>query len=291
MKKVFDSKTLTLNFPDSYLKNLSHIKIGSKSNYLFMPQSVSDLLKVVRFADKNKLPVCMLGGGSNLLFGNTENVVLVSEKNLPQSLNVEHDVVSVSANFNINLLMMKLADHDLGGFEFLSGIPAHIGGLTIMNAGSYGKSFGDSVIKIEFVDKEGILRTEDDLKFSYRNSSVKGFITKVWLKATAKEKSKIHREMRDVIADRKKKQPLSYPNLGCIFKNPPNDSAGRLIDNCGLKGLRFGGAEISKKHANFIINRNDAKFEDVINLIESAKKAVWDKFKISLETEIRIIGL
>ena len=291
MKKVFDSKLLSLNFSDSYLMKYSHIKIGRQCKYLFMPQSVSDLCEIYKISTKNDLPVLPLGGGSNILFGDVGDNVVISDRMMPTKLTVDDNVVTVSANNNINTLIMKLADMNLGGIEYLSGIPAHIGGLTVMNAGAYGKSFGNSIIEVEYVDTEGNLRTEKKIRFSYRNSSINGFITKIVFRAEPKQSAVIHTEIKEYIANRKIKQPLNFPNLGCIFKNPPNESAGRLIDLCGLKGAVYGGAEISIKHANFIINRKDAKFEDVVNLIEIAKKSVLEKFDINLETEIKVIGL
>ncbi|MFO7895383.1 MAG: UDP-N-acetylmuramate dehydrogenase [Candidatus Cloacimonadales bacterium] len=258
-----------------------------------MPESVSDLAKLIFHLSEAALDFLPLGAGSNLLLGKVENCYLISDKQLPRSLQIEENEIVVSANFNINALIHALLRYDLGGLSFLSGIPAHLGGLVKMNAGAYGASIGDFVKWVKLIDKSGRSQQLDaeQICFSYRSSKLSGFIYEICLRlepvAQIAEKEKVLAR----IDQRRKSQPLNYPNLGCFFKNPPDESAGRLIDECGLKGCQIGGASVSEKHANFIINRDNATFGDTRKLMNLVKNEVYNKFKIKLEEEIEVIGI
>ncbi len=284
-------KTVNLNFSTGYLNKLSHIKIGGLTKYLFVAKNVNDVLSAYRYAYEHSKQIIPVGGGTNILFGDTGDLIILPDRYLPKKMIVKGDTVIVSANYNINALIMNLSERGLGGLEFLAGIPAHIGGLAKMNAGAFGKTVFDFIKEIKTVDIFGDLKTlkKEQINFGYRFTDIQGFIYEITLQLKRKSESEIKNRINEFINIRKSKQPLEFPNLGSIFKNPENDFAGRLIEKSGLKGKKIGGAKVSEKHANFIVNIGDAKFKDMLNLINLVKDRVKENFNINLETEIRII--
>lgn len=291
MKKKFDIEDLNSIRSVSYFKDFSHIKIGNKVKYLFIPRSVSDLVLIFDFASKNKLPLFPIGGGSNVLLGNAKNRILIIDHKLPKVFEIKSKEVVVSANFNVNSLINILKKNNLGGLEFLATIPAHIGGLLKMNAGAFSKNISEYLQWIEVFNKNGKAEIiqKDKIEFSYRKSSIKDYILKAAFKLEKKSEKEIDSQIKKIRRIREETQPINFPNLGCIFKNPKGESAGKLIDECGLKGKKIGEAELSQKHANFIINRGNASFEDVNNLIKLIQKKVYAKTGIKLELEITIL--
>ncbi|NQV19532.1 MAG: UDP-N-acetylmuramate dehydrogenase [Armatimonadetes bacterium] len=292
MNKKFDIEDLNSIRSDGYFKDFSHIKIGNKVQYLFLPRSVSDLALIFDFASKNKLPLFPIGGGSNVLLGNAKKRVLLMDYKLPKTFDVNSDEVVVSANFNLNSLINILKKNSLGGLEFLVTIPAHIGGLLKMNAGAFGKNISEYLKWIEVLNKKGEIEIipKDKIEFSYRKSSIKDYILKAAFKFERKLEEEIDSQIKKFKKIRKDSQPINFPNLGCVFKNPKGESAGKLIDECGLKGEKIGDAEISEKHANFIINKGNASFEDVTNLIKLIQRKVYAKTGIELELEITVLN-
>jgi len=292
MNKKFDIEDINSIRSDSYFKDFSHIKIGNKVKYLFLPRSVSDLILIYDFAYKNKLPVFPIGGGSNVLLRNANNLVLILGRKLPKICEINSDEVMVSANYNVNSLILKLKKTDLGGLEFLATIPAHIGGLLKMNAGAFGKNISEYLQWIEVLNKKGEIEIipKEEIEFSYRKSSIKDHILKAAFKLERKSEEEIDSQINKFRKIREETQPINFPNLGCIFKNPKEESAGKIIDECGLKGEKIGDAEISEKHANFIINSGNASFEDVDNLIKLIQKKVYTKTSIELELEITVLN-
>ena len=257
-----------------------------------MPEEVRDLQDLIYAIDKQGLHFFAIGGGSNTLLGDVKKIILISDRKLPKKLFVTGNEVIVSANYNINDLMMKLLEYNLGDLDFLAGIPAHLGGIIKMNAGAYGKSISEFVKWIAIIDPTGKRKIieNDKLGFDYRYCNIDGFIYEVCLILPSIDKNISKKKIKDNCFFRKENQPISFPNLGCFFKNPENESAGKLIDLCGLKGKRIGGAEVSKKHANFIINRDNATFADTIALMQFVQQKVEERFNIKLEKEIEVIG-
>ena len=292
MKKKFDIENLNSIRSDGYFKDFSHIKIGNKVQYLFLPRSVSELVLIFDFASKNKLQIFPIGGGSNVLLGNVKNQVLFLDRKLPKMCEINSDGVVVSANFNVNSLINILKKNSLGGLEFLATIPAHIGGLIKMNAGAFGKNISEYLNWIEVLNKKGEIEIipKDEIDFSYRKSSIKGYILKAAFRLERKSEVEIDSQINIFREIREETQPINFPNLGCIFKNPKGESAGKLIDECGLKGKKIGDAEISQKHANFIINKGNACFDDVNNLIKLIQRKVHEKIGIKLELEITVLN-
>ncbi len=270
------------------LKELSHIKVGSMADVYF-PKSYEDLKLIYeKFGDEEKFPI---GGGSNTLFKDEHNKILISDKFLPKKIKIAGNIIKVSSNYNINAFLMKMAANNLGGLEFLAGIPANIGGLTFMNAGANNKEifqFIDSVLVLENSGKQRLFR-KDELNLNYRCSNIRGFILEVNFKLDIDSKENIMKKIAMNIMKRKNSQPIKKPNLGCFFKNPSGSSAGKLIDDLGLKGLQVGDAIVSDKHANFIINNGNASFQNIIYLTELIKQKVINQFNIKLELEIKIV--
>ncbi len=290
-EKVFDNKVLTSFLSDSSLKECSNIKIGGKASYLFTPQSVSDLVLIIANTKKVGLDFLPVGGGSNILFGNVSDRVVILDRDLPEICEVNNNQVVVSSNYDINRFLSEMAQYELGGLEFLAGIPAHLGGTVNMNAGAFGKNISDYLDWIEIINPVGkneIIRKEA-LKFDYRHSSIDGFITKIGFNLEEKTSETISSDIQSILAERRKRHPYDFPSLGSTFKNPPGYFAGKLIEECCLKGSRIGDAEISEKHGNFILNKGNATFEDVMGLIELVRKEVYERKSIHLELEIKVI--
>ena len=289
---MFDSKMLTSFVIKSSLYKYSNIKIGGEATYLLAPQNVSDLSSIVKEANIQNSQILPVGGGSNILFGNVGNRVIILDTYLPEIFQISNKIVTVSSNMKISSFIDKAMQHGLGGLEFISGIPAHIGGAIHMNAGAFEKCIFDYLYWIEYIDQDGelIRINRNDLQFGYRTSSIEGFIVKAAFKMDKKSKKKIMVDKEDIISKRFERHPYDYPSLGSTFKNPEGKFAGQLIEECGLKGLQIGEAEISEKHANFIINKGNATFNNVVELIRMIQETVKEQKGIELKLEIKVIN-
>jgi len=291
-EKMFDSKMLTSFVIKSSLCKYSNMKIGGKATYLLAPHSLSDLSSIIVEANSLGLKILPVGGGSNILFGNVGNRVIILDAYLPEIFEVDNETVIASSNQKISSFIDMCVQHELGGLEFIAGIPAHIGGAIHMNAGAFGKCIFDYLLWVEYIDMHGNINKIDfkSIKFGYRTTSIDGFITKAAFNMEKKTKEQIIADKKDIISKRLERHPYDYPSLGSTFKNPAGKYAGKLIEECGLKELQQGGAEISKKHANFIINKGSATFEDVIELINIIQETVSREKGINLELEVKVIN-
>ncbi|MCF7918481.1 MAG: UDP-N-acetylmuramate dehydrogenase [Candidatus Cloacimonetes bacterium] len=274
------------------LSNWSHIKIGSDDGFVYLPVDYHQLQICLRNLPDIGLRPLPLGAGSNILFGNTSAYALISDKHLPHFWRIEHNRVVVSANYNITQLIMVLAKNNLGGLEFLAGIPAHLGGLTHMNAGAYGHSIAHFVHQVRLITLQGedITLNSEEIIFNYRYSSLEGFITEITLNLPSIPETEIRKTAKSYIMSRQAKQPLHYPNLGSVFKNPPHYFAGQLLEKAGFKGKRKGGVAFSDIHANFLVNIDHGSFQDAYELIREARAEILETFDIALETEIKVIN-
>lgn len=244
------------------LKKYTAFKIGGTARYFFKAKNRSDLLKAVKEAQKRNLRFFILGGGSNLLVADEGFNGLVIKTGKPLSLY---------------------------GLDWAAGIPGTVEGAVCGNAGAFSKSMADEVRSVEVFDvKTGKVRIlkNKDCQFGYRTSIFKKKKNLIILSVKLKTWKRNNQEAERYLEWRKKNQPLSLPSAGSVFKNPPGFSAGELIEKCGLKGKKIGGAEISKVHANFIVNSGEAAAKDVLSLIKLVKKAVKNKFNVKLEEEI-----
>ncbi|MCX5712800.1 MAG: UDP-N-acetylmuramate dehydrogenase [Candidatus Omnitrophica bacterium] len=269
------------------------LKCGGKAAFFAWAQGIDELKLLLGAAEKNKLPVRIIGAGSNILAVDKLKrslVIKLSGKDF-EKLEFIGNRVYAGAAMPVQKLILRCRSKGLGGLEFLSGIPASVGGALAMNAGAWGENTSNLVECLLVMDYNGKIRNLErkNIKFSYRNSGLKKYII-LGCSFLLKKKSpkEISRALKSNMRKRRLRQDLTNPSAGCIFKNPQNDYAGRLIESCGLKGKQIGGAQISERHANFIINKDNAKSSDILKLIKLACDEVRKEFGIKLEMEIEI---
>ncbi len=282
---------------DEPLSRHTTLRIGPRARIWAEPSDDKDLRKLLIKAKKERLRYLVLGCGSKLL---------IKKKNIPLAirLNSAHfkkcvaqgsDLIA-GAGLGVRGLVGEAYKNGLGGLEFLSGLPASVGGAVMLNAGiSWPKriEIGAFVYSLRVMDENGKLKTfnKKELEFNYRSSNLGPYIIlSARFRLFKKRKSNIKVKMQKFLEYRRQTQELGYPSAGCIFKNPDGQSAGRLIDLCGLKGRTAAGAQISRRHANFIINRGNASAEDILSLMKLAKMEVKKRFGINLEPEIQVIS-
>lgn len=274
------------------LSEFSTLGVGGPISYFVEVKSFDEMREGLLFASKKSLPFFILGKGSNCLFSDKgfTGVVLLNKIDF---CNWGESSVHVGAGYSFSLLGSQSARKGFCGLEFASGIPASVGGAIFMNAGANGTETQDLLKSVTFIDPDGRIQEYDkkELHFSYRNScfhSMPGAILSAIF--TFSEKGPHARQKQlEIIDYRKKTQPLKEKSIGCIFRNPPSQSAGALIEQCALKGLRKGGAKVSEMHANFIINSGNASAKEVTQLILEIQKTVHEKTGIVLEPEVRLI--
>jgi UDP-N-acetylmuramate dehydrogenase len=275
------------------LSRYTTFKIGGKADFLIEPFDLEDLKKILKKSKENKLKVFIMGQGSNLLVRDEgiNGVVVRLNSDYFKKIKILDDCIWASSGLNLSKILQFCIKNGLSGLEFLAGIPGTLGGALAMNAGTKEASIGERVKEVKVMDYNGNVKRLncDDIKFGYRDSSLKRFIIlEALLKLERKSKKDILNKIKHFQKYRRLTQELLYPSAGCIFKNPSGFSAGELIDACGLKGKSIGGAEVSLKHANFIINRNHASAKDVLELIDYIQDKVKKKFNIDLELEIEV---
>ncbi len=272
------------------------IKIGGPCSLMIFPKTKEEILEILEYLEKENIHSFILGGGSNLLVADEgfDGVVLTLKEFKGMEIVKEKEkevILKIKAGTLVNALISLCLKEGFSGIEFLAGIPATIGGTIKMNAGAFGNTISSFVRTIEIYknNKLFILKSEENL-WDYRVFKEEGAILEVELKLKKMKKERIKEKVKEYIQKRKKNQPFSKKTFGSVFKNPPNDYAGRLIDACGLKGYRIGDAEISEKHANFIVNLGKAKAKEVLKLIKLAQDKVFEKFNIKLEPEVKFLG-
>jgi UDP-N-acetylmuramate dehydrogenase len=257
------------------------------------PFAVAVALRTLRSAN---VPYVLLGKGTNVLV--TDAGVRGAVVSLYPGLShveVKGTRVIATAGVTLGKLCHVAADMGLSGAEFLAGIPGTVGGALNMNAGANGGCAGDLVAGITVLDAQGAVRTLvcEELEWGYRNSTVAhdGFcVLEATFSLTQSSPDKVHQRVYQALRERCRRQPLGARSAGSIFKRPPGDYAGRLLEEAGAKGLRVGGAEISRKHANFIVNTGSATAADILNLIRLAQKTVYERFGVWLELEVCVVG-
>lgn len=264
------------------------LRVGGPADILVIPKDVKALQEVLRATAGIKKYV--IGNGSNLLLPDCglRGVVIKMSGGI-NGLECNGRFVTVGAGTLLQHLIRHVAALGLSGLEFSAWVPAAIGGAIVMNMGAFGEEMGKFVEYADVLDESGMVRklSRSDLKFSYRKSGIRNCIlTSALIKLSYRQKHVIKKRIEEIISKRKELQPMSAPSAGSVFKNPKDVPAGKLIDMAGCKGLRVGGAEVSKKHANFIINLGDAKSSDVKTIIRRVKNTVKEKFKVKLELEL-----
>jgi UDP-N-acetylmuramate dehydrogenase len=283
---------------DRAMSKHTTFRIGGKADAVCLVQELGELQKLLSYINKENIPYLVVGGGSNLLVrdGGLKGVVIIMREHLAsiEQHGRKARVLVAGGGASLSQLVRHCSQKGLGGLEFLAGIPGTVGGAVIMNAGAIGKDVGSVVQSIEMLSPQGelISRDRSDLVFSYRASSIQEgtLVIRASLHCTMETPQVVSKRVAEYLARRKATQPLEYPSAGSVFKNPPGDYAGRLIEETGLKGKKIGGAMISPKHANYIVNTGGARAEDVLALMEMAKEIVRDRTGVELEPEIRVVG-
>jgi UDP-N-acetylmuramate dehydrogenase len=294
------SKLKELEFEENAsLSEYTTFKIGGKVPLIVKPNSRETLIELIQLAKKKNVPYYILGKGSNILAGKVDGLIIRLSSAFSETT-VDNNTITACSGASLSSLCKTARNNELTGLEFAYGIPGTIGGAVCMNAGAYGGEIKDVIVNCECLDLSGgqseiVTIPKPDLELSYRHSifSVSPqnrelVILSVKLSLKSGEKFKINAKMNDIKNKRRDKQPLDFPSAGSTFKRPPNDFAARLIEQCGLKGAKTGGAEVSEKHAGFVINTGNATYGDVIELTEKIKKTVLEKTGVSLEREIEL---
>lgn len=281
---------------DEMMKKHTTYKIGGACDVMLLPENEEQVVKIVKLCDENKIPLFVVGNGSNLLVkdGGIRGVVMKIASKM-SDIRVEGNHMYVQAGALLGSAVKTAYENSLSGLEFAIGIPGAVGGAVTMNAGAYGGHMQQIVKKARVCDRCGNV-TEicgDAFDFGYRQSVVRDkslIVLSCELELEHSERSQIKEKMDLLSAKRRSMQPLSLPSCGSVFKRPEGHYIGKLIEDAGLKGTTVGGAQVSTLHANFIVNVDNAKAKDVLDLIEVVKAKVLETFDIPIETEVIVIG-
>lgn len=274
------------------LSEVSTFGIGGPAKFFAVAKTAEEMQELLQYAHQELLPFHIVGKGSNSLFDDRGFDGLVIQNQIDFIEDCGEGVFSVGGGANFSLLGVKTARTGWSGLEFASGIPASVGGAIFMNAGANGTETAEALVSVDFVDEKGVLNTflKSELSFSYRSSSFHQMLGAiVGAKFQLKKASDARTKQLDIIRYRQQTQPYGEKSAGCVFRNPPEGSAGRMIEGCALKGLHVGGAVVSEKHANFIINRKEAKAKEVLELIEKVRERVKEETGVKLESEVRYV--
>lgn len=282
--------------PDEPLKRHTTFRIGGPADFLVEVADRHELSEVLALADREQLPVNILGRGSNLLVSDdgVRGFVLVLGGEFDR-YEVDGTRVSAGGGYDLPKLANRIAKLGLGGLEFACAIPGTVGAGLVINAGAHGGDMSQVVTAATVVWPDGRVETlrPEDIGFGYRTSKLQktfAIVVEVVMELHPAVQEELQAHMQHHLERRKATQPLQLPNAGSIFKNPPGEFAGRLIEQAGLKGLTEGAAQVSEKHANFIVNLGNATARDVLVLMDRIRQAVQERFGVRLESEVRIWG-
>lgn len=282
-----------------YYKNISLQKYNTyrldiKCGYLIYPKDVEELIKLLKYLKENNLNYFILGSGSNIILAKPYFNVVIKLDRL-NKIEINDNIVIAEAGTSLIYLSNVCMNNNLNGLAFAGGIPGSVGASTSMNAGAYKEDMSLIVKEVKVINPELniITLTNSELNYSYRNSFLKEHKDYICIETTFEMKYLEKEKIKEIMDSRKQRridsQPLDKPSAGSVFRNPEGLSAGKLIEDLGLKGHRIGGAEVSTKHANFIINNGTATYEDILSLIDYIKKKVKEKYNIELILEQEII--
>jgi UDP-N-acetylmuramate dehydrogenase len=268
-------------------------KIGGPARFYLRPRSVEELQEAARRCVDNEIPMYVLGLGANLLVadGGVDGAVFRLDHDHWRRVHFEGNRLEVGAGADMQRLVLRTVRQGLAGIECLAGIPGTVGGGVRMNAGGKYGDIGAVITRVAVMDQTGLLfeRTKDDLVFEYRSTNIAAkFILGATMELDEEDPDRILKKTKEIWMFKRNTQPLNTKNSGCIFKNPRGLSAGALIDQSGLKGMKVGGAEVSDKHANFIIAHPGCKADEILKLVKIIREKVFDKFEVHLESEVQI---
>ena len=288
--KGFFRGYIAMNEP---MSKYTSMRVGGPADYYLEPADKLDLVEIIRYFRKNEFPFLMLGRGSNLLFSDEGlRGAAINLEACLSTVRMEGELVIAEAGVHMAKFVDFCIQQSLAGVEMLAGIPGSIGGAIVMNAGAHGGEISDHLVDVEVL-RSGEIQTikKEDAQFAYRQS---GFARDIVLSASFRllkgNKEELMARRREIILKRNVTQPLSLPNSGSMFKNPPGNHAAKLIEQAGLKGKRVGNAQISEKHANFIVNLGGAKASDIVTLVDLARRTVHQNTGVLLELEVKFIG-
>lgn len=286
--------TVEFNAP---MKKYTSFKCGGNASILITPDSSDSLQRIISYCYTKNVKPLIIGNGSNLLVTDNgiDNVVIKIGSKMSKIELIDDTTIFCEAGASLKSLCMFALENSLSGIEFAYGIPGTLGGAVYMNAGAYGGEMKDVLFSCKHIDADGNIGEllQDELDLRYRGSAYtdNGFtIVSAIMKLKKAEMTDIKAAMDDKLQRRKDKQPLEYPSAGSTFKRPEGYFAGALIEESGLKGYTVGGAQVSEKHAGFVINKNKATATEVITLIKDVQRIVFEKHGVMLETEVKIIG-
>lgn len=268
-------------------------KIGGPADVVVVPADVEDVRRLVVQADANDIPLFVVGGTNLLIRDGGIRGIVVSLSKLRAISEEPGAVVYAEGGVGMPTLIGYAIRRSLAGMEWAAGIPGTVGGCLVMNAGTRLGEMKDAVKAVRLVTLNGDVRDlpAASIRFQYRRARLpKGIVVGVWLQLRSGVRSEIARIVKDYLHYRRDTQPLAMPSAGCVFKNPPADSAGRLVEAAGMKGKRVGDAEVSTKHGNFIVNRGHATAADVIGLIRKIRRTIRQKTGVRLDLELKIVG-
>lgn len=296
MKDLFEFYPPITILKDEPLSNYTYTKTGGKADYLIFPKNPTEVKVILDWVNDQSIPLTVIGNASNLIVkdgGIRGLVMILSEMN--QIIQLDQQQIQAQSGALLADVAAFARDVALTGLEFACGIPGSIGGAIFMNAGAYGGEMADVVYQVDAITRQGEFVTYDldACQFSYRHSFFQDqgdIILAVRYQLHEGECDAIQAVMTELTQLRESKQPLEYPSCGSVFKRPPGHFTGKLIQEAGLQGYRIGGAEVSRKHAGFIVNVDQATATDYVDLIHYIQAVIWDQFQVRLEPEVRIIG-
>ena len=276
------------------LKRYNTYKLDVMCEYLIYPKDIEELLELLKYLKENKIKYLILGNGSNVILAKPSFDVVIKLDRL-NNIDIKDNIVTASSGVSLIKLSNLCMEKGLNGLAFAGGIPGLLGASVAMNAGAYKEDMASIVRDVKVITPWGEIITmkNSELEYSYRDSFLKRNKEYICIEATLELKYENKELIRNKMIDRRDRrissQPVNMPSAGSVFRNPPNLSAGKLIEDLGLKGYTIGGAQISEKHANFIINKSNATYDDIISLIEYIKKKVKEKYNIDLILEQEIV--
>ncbi len=271
-------------------------RTGGPADFFVTPDSAEMTERLISLCKEEKIPYYMIGNGSNLLVGDRgiRGVVIQTQKEM-QQIRTEGNVIRAQAGALLSKIAAEALSQELTGFEFAAGIPGTLGGACVMNAGAYGGEMKQVLREVTLLDEKGKLcrMKTDELELGYRTSRIakEGYIVlEAAIELEKGDPTGIRQTMDDLKNRRVEKQPLEYPSAGSTFKRPEGYFAGKLIEDAGLRGFSVGGAQVSEKHCGFVINKEKATSADILALIEKVTEIVWERFRVKLEPEVKMIG-
>lgn len=292
LENIVDAESIKYNEP---MSRHTSFKVGGPADIFITPKTKVEVQELIKYFKEKNLPYIVIGNGSNLLVrdgGLRGAVICLTELNKAY---VEGNKLHAECGVLLSTASNEALKNSLKGFEFASGIPGTVGGAVTMNAGAYGPEIKDVIESAEVMDIEGNIFSLnlEELDLSYRNSIVQKnnyIVLDAVFKLENGNYTDIKNRMDELNKRRRDKQPLSYPSAGSTFKRPEGYFAAKLIEDCGLKGMKIGGAMVSELHSGFIINYDNSTAADILNLIKEVQRIVMEKYNVRMETEVKIIG-